>query len=304
MPTEKLGSLMQTTVARAAIMMFASTCMFACMAVTIRLATQELHAFEVAFFRNLFGFMFTLPILMTHGVRILRTDRIHLYIGRCLIGIVGMLAGFWAIAHLPLAQAVTISYSTPLFITIMAVLFLGEIVKIRRWIAVALGFAGVLIIMQPAGNQFDANTLAALLAAVMSAIVTVSIKILSRTERPDAIVVWTTLIWIPMSLVPALFVWTMPTGWTWLWIIAAGGLGTGGHWFWTRALKMADASMLTSVSFLQVPIVAVFGMLLFDEALTTWLVVGAIVIFLSNLYIAHREAVLARESERRAGEAN
>ena len=273
--------------------MVCSAAMFACMAVMIRLASAQLHAFEIAFFRNFFGFVFALPLLMHHGLGILKTDKLSLYVGRCLIGIVSMLCGFYAIVHLPLAKAVTISYSTPLFVTILAVLFLGEMVRLRRWTAVGLGFIGVLVIMRPGAESFDANTLVALTAAVLSAIVAISIKVLSRTEKPDAIVLWTTMLWVPLSLVPALFVWTWPTGWTWAWIVAAGFFGTAGHMFWTRALKRGDASMLTPISFMQVPIVALLAWWLFDETVTAWTAVGAAIIFVANAYIAHREAQVA-----------
>lgn len=278
---------------RAVGMMVGSAAMFACMAVMIRLASKELHAFEIAFFRNLFGLVFILPLLLHHGSGILKTDKLHLYIGRCLIGIIAMLCGFWAIVHLPLAKAVTISYSTPIFVTILAVIFLAERVRARRWAAVGAGFVGVLVIMQPGAESFDNNTLIALTASVLSAIVAISIKVLSRTEKPDAIVLWTTLLWVPMSLLPALFVWTGPSGITWLWVVAAGFFGTAGHMFWTRALKRADASLLTPISFMQVPFVALLAWWLFAEAVTLWTAVGAAIIFAANAYIAHREARLA-----------
>lgn len=278
---------------RAVGMMVGSAAMFACMAVMIRLASKELHAFEIAFFRNLFGLVFILPLLLHHGSGILKTDKLHLYIGRCLIGIVSMLCGFYAIVHLPLAKAVTISYATPLFVTILAVLFLGEVVRARRWTAVALGFLGVLVIMRPGADTFDAITLVALTAAVLSAIVAISIKVLARTERPDTIVLWTTLLWVPMSLLPALFVWQGPSGWTWLWVAGAGLFGTAGHMFWTRALKRGEASLLTPISFMQVPFVAALAWWLFDETVTAWTVAGASIIFAANAYIAHREAQVA-----------
>jgi len=278
---------------RAVGMMVGSAAMFACMAVMIRLASAQLHAFEIAFFRNLFGLVFILPLLLHHGTGILKTDKLHLYTGRCLIGIVAMLCGFWAIVHLPLAKAVTISYSTPIFVTILAVLFLGEMVRARRWAAVGVGFIGVLIIMRPGAESFDGNTLVALTASVLSAIVAVSIKVLSRTEKPDAIVLWTTLLWVPMSLLPALFVWTGPSGIIWLWVVAAGFFGSAGHMFWTRALKRADASLLTPISFMQVPFVALLAWWLFAETVTGWTALGASIIFAANAYIAHREARIA-----------
>jgi len=101
---------------------------------------------------------------------------------------------------------------------------------------------------------------------------------------------------VPMSLVPALGVWQWPHGITWLWVAAAGVFGTGGHMLWTRALKLGEVSALTPIGFMQLPIVAVFGWWLFDEALDRWTVAGAAVILAANAYIAHREAVLARRA--------
>ena len=276
--------------------MVASTLLFGTMAVCIRLASTQLHPFEIAFFRNLFGFVFTLPLLYKHGWGILRTDKLSLYFLRCCIGIVSMLAGFWAIVHLPLAQAVALSYSTPIFVTIGAVLVLGEIVRARRWTAVIIGFIGVLVLMHPGADSFSFASLVAVLAAVMSASVAISIKFLSRTEKADAIVIYTTMIWVPLSLVPALFFWTLPTGITWLWVVLSGLLGTTAHMCWTRALTLADASLLTPISFLQVLVVGVFAYFLFGETVDRWTVLGAAIIFGSSVYIAHREARLARRA--------
>lgn len=288
------------TVMRAALLMLASTLFFGLMAVAIRLASQTLHAFEIAFFRNLFGVVAALPLLLRHGPGLLRTRHLPRYVVRCLVGVVSMLCGFWAIAHLPLAQAVSLSYSTPLFVTVLAVWLLGEQVRARRWAAVLAGFVGVLIIVRPGTEGFTLASLVALTAAVMSGIVSIQIKQLSALEPADRIVLWTTMLWVPMSLLPALTVWEWPRGITWLWVAAAGLLGTGGHMLWTRALKLGDVSALTPISFMQLPVVAVAGWLLFDEVLDRWTLTGALVIFGANAYIAHREAQLARRAATQA----
>jgi drug/metabolite transporter (DMT)-like permease len=274
--------------------MLFSTVLFGLMAVVIRLASETQHPFEIAFFRNLFGLLFTLPLLFKHGPGLLKTSKLPLYLLRCAIGTVGMLAGFWAIVHLPLAQAVAISYSTPLFVTIGAVWVLGETVRARRWAAVLIGFIGVIILLRPDADTFTGASLVALLAAVMSASVAISIKFLTRTESPDAIVVFTTALWVPMSLVPALLFWQTPSGITWLWLVLAGLFGTVAHMCWTRALQLGDASILTPISFMQVLVVAVFGWWLFDEGVDRYTLIGALIIFGSNLYLAHREITRAK----------
>jgi len=274
--------------------MLFSTVLFGLMAVVIRLASETQHPFEIAFFRNLFGLLFTLPLLFKHGPGLLKTAKLPLYLLRCAIGTVGMMAGFWAIVHLPLAQAVAISYSTPLFVTIGAVWVLGETVRARRWAAVLIGFIGVIILLRPDADTFTGASLVALLAAVMSASVAISIKFLTRTESPDAIVVFTTALWVPMSLVPASLFWQTPSGITWLWLVLAGLFGTVAHMCWTRALQLGDASILTPISFMQVLVVGVFGWWLFGESVDRYTLIGALIIFGSNLYLAHREITRAK----------
>lgn len=280
---------------QAALLMLGSTLFFAIMVIAIRLAAAELHAFEIAFFRSFFGMLAALPLLRLHGIGLLRTGQFPRYLIRCVLGTAAMFCGFWAIANLPLAHAVSLSYASPIFVTIAAALWLGEQVRARRWTAVAAGFIGVLVIVRPGTAGFSWGSLVAVAAAMISAVVAIQIKQLTRTEPADRVVLWTTILWVPLSLPAALAVWEWPTGMTWLWVVAAGILGTGGHMLWTRALKLGDVSALSPISFLQLPIVALLGWLLFSEALDAWTIVGAAIILGANGYIAHREATLARQ---------
>ena len=172
-------------------------------------------------------------------------------------------------------------------------LFLGEIVRLRRWTAVAAGFVGVLIIVRPDGVA--AGALIAVMAAALSGMTTVSIKFLSRSEPPDRIVLLTTLLWVPLSLPGAITVWRWPDAATWPWLVLSGFLGTGGHYFWTRALRQADASLLAPFSYIQLLVVTVLAWWLFGETLDAYTATGASIIIGATLYIARREAVLARK---------
>lgn len=284
--------------ARAALLMLGSTLLFALMVIAIRLASETLHTFEIAFFRNFFGMLAALPLLLRpgRGLAFLKTDQLPRYTIRCVLGMLAMFCGFWAIGHLPLAQAVSLSYSTPVFVTIFAVWLLHEQVRARRWVAVAFGFLGVLVILRPWSGDFTPGLLVAVAAAVISGVVSIQIKQLAKVEPADRIVIWTTLFWVPMSLVPAMAVWEWPQGITWVWAIAAGFLGTGGHMLWTRALKLGEVSALTPISFMQLPVVAVFGWVLFGESVDRWTIIGSAIILGANAYIAHREATLARRA--------
>jgi drug/metabolite transporter (DMT)-like permease len=282
---------------KAAGLMLLSTTFFGLMAVVIRLASNAgIATVEIAFFRNFFGLLALLPFLHRGGPAIFRTQQLPRYLVRCAIGVASMLCGFWAIGHLPMAQAISLAYSAPLFVTIFAVIWLGEVVRRRRWTAVVLGFIGVMVIVRPGTEGFTAGSLVAVLAAVLSSVVAIQIKQLSRVDAPDTIVFYTYVFWVPLSLVPALFAWQWPQGIAWLWLAGIGILGTGGQLFWTRALKLGEVSALTPISFMQLPLVTVLAWVLFDEVISRWTVIGALIIFGANGYIAHREAQLSRRA--------
>ncbi len=285
---------------RAALLMLGSTLAFGLMAIAIRYATRYVPTQEVAFFRNAFGLLALLPMLIRPGSAPLKTQQLPRYFLRSAIGLASMLCAFWAIGHLPISQAISLSYSTPLFVTIAAVLWLGETVRMRRWAAVIIGFIGVLIIVRPGSTSFTPGTLVAVGAAVLSSLVAIQIKQLTRVDSADTVVFYTYVFWVPLSLVPALFVWVWPTGLAWVWLVATGVLGTLGQLLWTRALRLGEVSALTPISFMQLPLVSLLGWLLFNETLDRWTVIGAGIILGANAYIAHREAVLARRAKSQA----
>lgn len=281
---------------RAALLMLASTVSFGLMAVTLRLASASVATAEVAFFRNFFGLLALLPVVLRPGRPLPRTGQLRLYFVRTLIGLASMLCGFWAIAHLPLAQAISLSYATPLFVTVLAVVWIHERVHLRRWLAVAAGFCGVLAILRPWSAHFQPGLLVALAAAMISAVVAIQIKQLARCDRPETVVFYTYAFWVPMSLLVAVWQWTWPAPAAWPWLVLTGVLGTAGQLLWTRALSLGEVSALQPISFMQLPVVIALGAWLFGERLDAWTGVGAAIILASTAYIAHRETVLARRA--------
>jgi drug/metabolite transporter (DMT)-like permease len=144
------------------------------------------------------------------------------------------------------------------------------------------------------------GSLVAVSAAVITAVVAIQIKQLSRVDGADTIVLWTYLFWVPLSVLPALWVWHPPHGITWLWLAVSGVLGTAGQLLWTRALKLGEVSALTPISFVQLVVVTIAGWLWFGETLDRWTATGAAIIFSATAYIAHREATLARRARSQA----
>jgi len=268
---------------------------FAAMIICIRIGSASgIHTNEIGFFRNFFGLLVLLPFVLKRGQPFPRTRHFTRYLVRTTIGLTAMLCSFWVIAHLPLSQAVSLSYSSPIFVTVGAILILGETVKLRRWAAVISGFIGVLVILQPWSHAFSPAMLVAVLAATLTATVSIQNKQLSQLDPPETVVLYTYLFWVPMSLVPALPGWQWPDATTWAWLVGTGIFGTLGQLLWVRALRIGEVSALQPISFIQLPVVTLFGWWLFDETPDRWTPLGAAIILGANTYIARREAQLAR----------
>lgn len=279
---------------RGALYVIAASFFFAAMGALIRLGAAELHAFQIAFLRNFFGLLFMLPWLYRDGFTVLRTERIGLYWLRAILGVITMLTWFWAMTVMPLAEAVSLSFSAPLFVTLGAVIFLNEVVGLRRWSATMVGFLGVIIILRPGINSINPAAIGVVASAVCMAGSILLIKVLSRSESPNAIVLYMVLMMAPLSLLPALAVWQWPSAQTWLWMVMLGGFGTIAHLLFTNALKVAEASAVMPFDFVRLPFTVVLGIWLFDQNIDLWTWAGAAVIFSSGIYIAHREILSGR----------
>lgn len=267
---------------RGALLMLCSACLYGMMTVATKLSSSSMSAFEIAFFRNFFGLVVVLPLSFADGRGIVRAMPQWRYLERCITGVLAMFCSCWAIGHLPLAQAIALAYSTPLFAALGALVFLRERVGVARWSAVVLGFSGVLMVVRPGAVGFDAGILVALSGAVLLAFVSIQIKRLLRTEPGDRIVAVTTLYWVPLSLGPALFTWTWPHGIVWLWASAVGVLGTAAHLLWVRAMRLGEVSVLTPISFVQLPIALTIGFFAMGEKVDRYTMIGTAIMLAAN----------------------
>ena len=274
--------------------MTAAAFCFSVMNVFVRLATEQIAALEVAFFRNFFALMFMLPWLARVGFEPLRTQRIKLHLVRSFFALATMIAWFSALALLPLNEAVALNFTVPLFATAGAALVLGEVVRARRWTATVIGFLGTLIILRPGFAEVTPAMALPVVAALTMACATLTVKSLSRTESAATVVLYMTVILTPLSLVPALFVWQWPDWPTLGYLVGLGGSGALAHLLLTIAYCKADASAVIPFDYARLPFVAVIAFFLFDEVPDLWTWLGAAVIAASAIYIAHREAQVAR----------
>ena len=280
--------------------MLVAMAFFSTMGVFIKLAAADVHIFEVVFFRNFLAVLFMVPWLIHQGPGVMKTKRIGLYTTRSLFNIVGMAAGFMSMTLIPLAEATALSFTAPLFATIGAAFFLGEVVRIRRITALGIGFIGMLIVLRPGVETISLGAVLSVVNALTIAATIIIVKKLTSTEPPETIVTYMVVLQTPMALIPALYYWTWPEPITWIWLIGLAGAGTAGHLAMTKAIKLAEVTQTQPLDFVRLPLIAVLAYFVFDQVPTIWTWIGGAVIFASTAYVTHREAQLARERRRAA----
>ncbi len=279
---------------RGALWMVGATTAIAAMITLVRLLSAEFDPLQIVFFRTAFGLIAMLPWLAGRGFGALRTQRLGLHVLRAAIGLVAMVLWFTTLTLLPLAEATALSFTAPVFTSVLAVLVLGEVMRLRRWTATAIGFLGALIILRPGVEALDPAALLAVVTAAVWATSSIVVKVLARTDQPAAIATYMTLLLTPLSLVPALFVWRTPGLDDLALCVLLGAAGSIGHVCMARALAAADATVVMPFDYLRLPLVAVFAYALFGEVASVWTWAGGAVIAGSSVYIAQREARLKR----------
>lgn len=269
---------------------------FTAMHTTIKFVAGTVHPFEVAFFRNLFGFAVLVPYLVSAGRAALYTRRPGLHAVRGAFNGVSMLCWFYALSLIPVADATALSLSGPLFVVFGAILFMGEPGSFRRWSGIALGFAGALVIIRPG---FVDPSLGVVLVLVSSAAVAVSkliAKVLLRTETTASVVAWVTCIMMLVAAVPTAFVWTTPTLLELALLALIGTLGTVAHLLLTRAYKIADVTVAEAVLFTHLLWAALFGFVVFGHFPDIWTWIGSGLIVAASTWIVGRDRRLPRTS--------
>jgi drug/metabolite transporter (DMT)-like permease len=274
---------------RAVGLMLLATVLFTLMHVLVRHVTQAVHPFEVAFFRNLFGLIVVVPFVVRQGFVILKTEKLPLHGLRAVLNAAGMLLFFYGLSAAPLATVTALSFTAPIFVTVLAVLFLGEVVRIKRWTAIILGFAGAVVVLRPTEAAVGPGEIATLVSSLVWAGALLTIKILGRTERSVTIITYMSLLMMPITLAAAAFVWTWPTPTQLAILVMIGVLGSLAQLLMTQALKEGEASVVMPLDFFKLIWATLLGFLIFGEVpdIFTW--IGGAMIFGSAVYIARRE---------------
>ena len=254
-------------------------------------ADTGMHPFEIAFFRNIFGLIMVIPWFIRFGWQPLKTNRLGMLIARGAINTICMLSFFMALSFVPLAEVTALSFTAPIFATLLAILVFGEKIGYRRWGAIFLGLSGVFIILRPGFEVIGLGQWLVLTSAIGWGVCLIIIKLLGKTESAVTITTYMSLVMAPMTFIPALFYWTWPTGEQFGWLIVVGMLGGGGQLAMTQSLRLADTHVVTPFDYTRLLFVALLGYLIFDQIPDRYVWLGGTLIFISVAFIAYREHV-------------
>ena len=277
---------------RGALWLLASAMLFTVMAVLAKFLGGRLDSLQVAFFRLLFGLIVILPFLMRGGIGMFKTHYPVLQLVRGVVGSTAMLCGFYALIHLPLADALAYNFTKALFVVPLAYVMLGEAAGPRRIGAVAIGFVGVLIMLRPTVEIAPA-ALVALAGAMLVALATMLVKIVHR-DAPVTLMFYTGVVGTCVAAVPAYLVWQDPT-WTELGLLLLmGASGAGAHNCFIRGYREGEASAIVPFDYSRLVFAGIAGFAVFGDVPDLMTIAGALIIVATTLYIARREAQAAK----------
>lgn len=272
---------------KAALWMLGAVASFTSMAVAGREMASELDTFEIMMYRSLIGLAIVLTVGSVAGtLSQINRQRLGLHFIRNTSHFVGQNLWFYAVAIIPFAQLFAFEFSTPLWVALLAPLFLAEKLTKVRLMAALLGFTGILIVAQPGTITIGPGVIAAALCAIGFAGAYITTKLLSRTESITSIMFWLTLIQLVLGFICAAYDGeiAVPSVTALPFVVLVGCAGLLAHYCITSALKIAPAVIVSPMDFLRLPVIAMIGAIFYDEAINMWVIVGAVTVFAANFW--------------------
>jgi len=275
---------------RGALWMVGALLSFSLMAVSVRELLRTMGSFEILFLRSLVSFVLVLAVLPRFGLGALRTRHFGLHLVRNVLHFSGQYAWVYAIAMLPLATVFAIEFTMPVWTALLAIPILGERLNRGRTVMLVLGLAGILVILKPGFGVVHPAALVMLAGSFAYASTMIATKRLSGSDSALAVVFYMSVVQLPLAFVPALPGWVAPALVDLPWILAIGAAGLSAHYCLTRAMRIADATLVVPIDFLRLPLIAVVGMLFYGEPLEFSIMLGAAMIFAGTYYSVQRES--------------
>lgn len=265
------------------------TCFLVSLMVSIvRHLSEQFNVFFIVMMRNIFGLMFFAPQILHDYKKVLHTKKIKLHLARNINGLISMLVWFYTITLLPLSEAVSITFIIPITTTLAAIFFLKEKVKKETWIAILIGFIGVLIIIRPGFREFKFAYLLALLSALLWSLSNVLVKKMTKTENPRTIVAYMSIIMLTMSIPLALPHIQPLTSHDIFWFAMLGIISNLSHTAMSISYSKSDLSVVQPFDFTRLIFTAIIAYFAFDETIDLWVVFGAILILCGTIFVTPR----------------
>jgi drug/metabolite transporter (DMT)-like permease len=270
-------------------MICAAVCFSASLSLVKALQDGGLNVFQTVLFRQIFGLVLFLPVLIRGWPDLLKSEvRLHHFI-RAATGFGGMCCAYYSLNLIGLAESVALQFTLPFFTMLFAVWLLDEKIRCHRVIATLIGFAGVLVIVRPGFAELNTGILFALGGAAFYAMSDTKSRFLSRYDPVSALMVYNFILVIPLAAVPSAIWWVTPSADLWPHILAFVVAGVGAQLCLTKSFRAAEASLVSPILFLRLPLVAIIGLIFFGQTTEPMTWTGAAVIFAATLWMTRVE---------------
>ena len=270
-------------VAKALLCLMTSALLFSIMGVCIRFASETVDNPTVVFFRNAVGLFIFIPMLLKHGFSFIKTDKLWMHTWRSIVGLAAMYGFFYAIAHLKLSNAMVFSYSSPIFIPLIAYLFLKERISKGMIIAAVIGLMGVLLVAKPDQGVFNAISFIGLGACFLSAMAFVTVRALTNTEPPERIVFYFCIFGTLISSIPMYWHWRVFTIKELALLITAGLLANISQLFMSYAYSLAPAGQIGPMNYIAIIFAGIWGFVFWHEIPDLYSILGISIILMAIL---------------------
>ena len=282
-----------TSTLRGALWMSGAVLSFCAMAIAARQLLGHIGTFEILFFRTGVALLIVLVAASRTGIATLRTRRIGVHLWRNLFHLGGQASWVFALGALPLATVFAIEFTAPIWTAVLATLMLGERLNRGRLVMLALGFAGVLVILRPGFAIVQPAALIMLFGSFCFAVQMIGTKRLSGFDSPLVVLFWMSVLQTPLCLAAALPGWSTPSWSDLPWIVAIGCGSFTAHYCLTSSMRHADATVVVPVDFFRLPLIAVVGALFYAEPFDPAVILGAVLIFAGVYYSLSMERRLS-----------
>ena len=262
---------------------------FCFMAVAARELSHGINTLEILFGRSLVGLVGSVGLIVgTRQWALFKTEKFKFHVGRNLLHYFGQYGWFLGVSLLPLSQVFAIEFTSPLWTTLLAAVFLGEALTLQRVFAVVLGFTGVYVIVNPGQGMMNIGALCVLIAAVCFSSGNIFTKRLVQTDNPLTILFFMSAIQLPMGLALSYTSLTMPEGVQWLWLFVVGLSSMTSHFCMARAMQKTDISVVVTLDFLRLPLITLIGVFVYAEVFQPIMVMGSLMVLGANLISVYR----------------